>query len=234
MKHQFITATIVLAAMLFVACPTSGYSSINIPEDMNTAVNINTADGMDATETIEIKADTVKADTSDVIVPALNRLIHADDFLLLTQGKETALNILSSLDNDVYGNREVPMVRNLLTSKHQTVSLHELKDYRRVRSIQVNNSGIFSYPYFTCRFKDSGGKMFFEKTTGSQRKSGYVYETTRETMVFLGGWSVNNDPQTTYNSPNSVAGMVYKIGTGKIIMLFVMSNQTFEIYELKK
>ena len=53
-------------------------------------------------------------------------------------------------------------------------------------------------------------------------------------MVFLGGWSVNNDPQTTYNSPNSVAGMVYKIGTGKIIMLFVMSNQTFEIYELKK
>ena len=177
MKHQFITATIVLAAMLFVACPTSGYSSINIPEDMNTAVNINTADGMDATETIEIKADTVKADTSDVIVPALNRLIHADDYLLLTQGKETALNILSSLDNDVYGNREVPMVRNLLTSKHQTVSLHELKDYRRVRSIQVNNSGIFSYPYFTCRFKDSGGKMFFEKTTGSQRKSGYVYET---------------------------------------------------------
>ena len=58
-------------------------------------------------------------------------------------------------------------------------------------------------------------------------------KTHERQWLFLGGWSVNNDPQTTYNSPNSVAGMVYKIGTGKIIMLFVMSNQTFEIYELK-
>lgn len=218
MKHQIITAAIAFAAMQFVACPAFGHSET-----------------MDITsKTMEITADTVTTDTSCDIVPALNRLIHADDYLLLVEGREKAQEILDGLGDDAYGIREAPMVRSLLTGKPLTVSPSELKAYRRVRSIQVNNMGIFSYPYFACRFREKNGKLFFEKTSGSQRKSGYVYENTPTEMVFLGGWSVNNDPQTTYDSDNSEAGMIYKIGAGKIIMLFVRPNQTFEIYELKR
>lgn len=218
MKHQIMMATIAFAAMQFVACPAFGHS-----ETMDIA-----------SEPMKITADTVKADTSCDIVPALNRLIHADDYLLLVGGREKAMEILGGLGRDAYGIREASMVRRLLTGKPLTVSPGELKAYRRVRSIQVNNMGIFSYPYFACRFREKGGKLFFEKTSGSQRKSGYVYENTPTAMVFLGGWSVNNDPQTTYDIENSEAGIIYKIGAGKIIMLFVRPNQTFEIYELKK
>ncbi len=218
MIHHFITAKIAFATMLFIACPTIGHSGTR---------NI-------TSETMEIMADTVKSDTFCDIAQDLNRLIHADDYLLLVGGKEKALEILACLGEDAYGIREMPMVRSLLTGKSQAFSPSELKAYRRVRSIQVNNMGIFSYPYFACRFREKEGKLFFEKTAGSQRKSGFLYENTPTTMVFLGGWSVNNDPQTTYDSPNSEAGIIYKIGDGKIIMLFVKANHTFEIYELKK
>ncbi|MBP3511525.1 MAG: DUF4893 domain-containing protein [Prevotella sp.] len=225
MKHQIITAAMAFAAMQFVACPASGHTETM--DIMSEAMEV-------MSKTIGITSDTVTTDTSCDIVPALNQLIHADDYLLLVGGREKALEILDGFGRDAYGIREAPMVRNLLTGKPLTVSPGELKAYRRVRSIQVNNMGIFSYPYFACRFREKDGKLFFEKTTGSQRKSGYVYENTPMAMVFLGGWSVNNDPQTTYDSVNSEAGMIYKIGAGKIIMLFVRPNQTFEIYELKK
>ncbi len=218
MIRNFIAATMAFAAIQFVECPAIGHSgTMDIPS-----------------ETMEITADTVKTDTFCDIVQDLNRLIHADDYLLLVEGKEKALEILAGLSDDAYGIREMPMVRSLLTGKSHTFSTNELKAYRRVRSIQVNNMGIYSYPYFVCRFREKEGKLFFEKTAGSQRKSGFVYENTPTAMVFLGGWSVNNDPQTTYDSPNSEAGVIYKIGEGKIIMLFVKANQTFEIYELKK
>lgn len=216
MRHQMITATIAFVAMRFVACPAIGHS-----ETMGIAAD-------------SVTADTVKADTSCDIVQELNRLIHADDYLLLAGGKEKALEILDGLGDDAYSIREKPMVRSLLTGKLQSFSPSELKAYRRVRSIQVNNMGIFSYPYFACRFREKDGMLFFEKTAGSQRKSGFLYENTPTTMVFLGGWSVNNEPQTTYGGSNSEAGMVYKIGEGKVIMLFVKANRTFEIYELKK
>ncbi|WP_290234136.1 hypothetical protein, partial [Bacteroides acidifaciens] len=76
---------------------------------------------------------------------------------------------------------------------------------------------------------------FFEKTTGSQRKSGYIYDNKPDSKVFLGGWSVNDDPQTSYQGENSVCGMVYKIGSNKLIMLFLAPDEkSFEIYELTK
>ncbi|MDE7509597.1 MAG: DUF4893 domain-containing protein, partial [Muribaculaceae bacterium] len=107
--------------------------------------------------------------------------------------------------------------------------------FKRVRSIQIDaRDGIFSYPYFNCRFRKINGKIFFEKTTGSQRKSGYIYQNTPESLIFLGGWSVNNDPQTTYGSENSVAGTIYKIGPAKAIMIFPTDDHRVEIYELTK
>lgn len=82
--------------------------------------------------------------------------------------------------------------------------------------------------------QEKEGRLFFEKTTGSQRKSGYIYDNRPDSKVFLGGWSVNNDPQTTYDSENSVAGKIYRIAADRIIMLFIAPDgRSFEIYELK-
>lgn len=181
------------------------------------------------------ETDTVASiNTADSINPSIRNIIHEEDFEKLATGKHEALNILLHLDSDAYGKNETAMVRNLLMKKEQNISKQELTSYHKVRSIQVNRLGIFSYPYFTCRFRIYNDKMFFEKTSGSQRKSGYVYRNTPQSMVFLGGWSVNNDPQTSYGSINSEAGMLYKIGTNKLIMLFVNPGERFEIYEFIK
>lgn len=172
--------------------------------------------------------------TDACIDTSLLKLILPDDYDCLVMNREKALDILSALDATAYGINERGMVERMLTQQELAVSSQELSAYRRVRSIQVNNSGIFSYPYFACRFTRRDGRIFFEKTSGSQRKSGFVYDNRPTSKLFLGGWSVNNDPQTAYGSEKSQAGMLYKTAADRLMMLFVVPGRSFEIYELRK
>ena len=126
-------------------------------------------------------------------------------------------------------------MEKLLNAATFSLTPKEITGFKRVRSIQIDaRDGIFSYPYFNCRFREIDGKIFFEKTKGSQRKSGFLYQNSPESLIFLGGWSVNDEPQTTYGSENSVAGTVYKIGSDKVIMIFPTDQDRVEIYEFVK
>lgn len=196
--------------------------------------------GYNYTESVEvvevIEVDAIEAvDSLESVDYSLYGIIKNRDWNRLVLDREQALSVLERLNADAYGINERPMVKKLLISKQLKITNQELLSYKRVRSIQVTDMGIFSYPYFSCRFKRKGGNLFFEKISGSQRKSGYVYDNKPDSKVFLGGWSVNDDPQTTYDSENSVPGMIYKIGGNKIIMVFLAPDeQSFEIYELTK
>lgn len=194
----------------------------------------NYADSVEVVEVIEV--DAIEAvDSLDYVDYSLYGIIKNRDWDRLVLDREQALSVLEHLPSDAYGLNEKAMVKKLLTSKNLRITNQELLTYKRVRSIQVNNLGIFSYPYFACRFKRKDVKLFFEKTSGSQRKSGYVYDNKPDSKVFLGGWSVNDEPQTTYDSDHSEPGMIYKIGANKIIMVFLSPDeQSFEIYELTK
>ena len=194
----------------------------------------NFADAVEVVEVIEVGA-IESVDSLEYIDYSLYGIIKNRDWDRLVLDREQALYVLETLPSDAYGLNERPMVKKLLTSKNLKIDARELLAYRRVRSIQVSNLGIFSYPFFSCRFIRKDGKLFFEKTSGSQRKSGYVYDNKPDSKVFLGGWSVNDDPQTTYDSDHSEPGMIYKIGANKFIMLFLAPDeQSFEIYELIK
>ncbi len=161
-------------------------------------------------------------------------LVISNDFYALIECRKKAIDILNSLTINAFALNEKPDVENLLTAPIMEISPTELLKYKRVRSIQItsSNDGIFSYPYFNCRFIEKEGKIFFEKTKGSQRKSGYIYKNTPNTMIFLGGWTYNDNPQTTYGSENSIAGILYKIGENKLIMIFIEDKNRFEIYEI--
>ncbi len=189
----------------------------------------------DSVEVIEV-IDVVEAvDSLDYVDYSLYGIIKNRDWDRLVLDREQALSVLDHLPSDAYGLNERASVRKLLTTKNLKITNQELMAYRKVRSIQVSRMGIFSYPYFSCRFKRKDGKLFFEKISGSQRKSGYIYDNKSDSKVFLGGWSVNDDPQTTYDSENSEPGMIYKIGPNKVIMVFLAPDeQSFEIYELIK
>ena len=194
----------------------------------------NSTDSIEAVDVVEV--DAIEAvDSLDYVDYSLYGIIKNRDWDRLVLDREQALSVLEALPSNAYGINEINTVKRLLSSKNLKITNQELLQYRKVRSIQVNDMGIFSYPYFACRFKKKEGKLFFEKLTGSQRKSGYVYNNKPNSKVFLGGWSVNDDPQTTYDSENSVPGMIYKIGANKIIMVFLAPDeQSFEIYELTK
>lgn len=167
--------------------------------------------------------------------PKLEGIILPSDYGVLARDRIIAWEALSTLTPKSYGCVEKNMVEKLLNAKTYPITPKDMIGFRRVRSIQIDaRDGIFSYPYFNCRFKKADGKVFFEKTTDSQRKSGYVYQNSPESLVFLGGWSVNDDPQTGYGSTNSVVGKVYKIGPRKAIMIFPTEEDRVEIYELTK
>ena len=167
--------------------------------------------------------------------PKLEGIILPSDYGVLARDRNIAWEALSTLTPKSYGYAEKNMVEKQLNAKTYSITPKDMIGFRRVRSIQIDaRDGIFSYPYFNCRFKKADGKVFFEKTTGSQRKSGYVYQNSPESLVFLGGWSVNDDPQTGYGSTNSDVGKVYKIGPRKAIMIFPTEEDRVEIYELTK
>lgn len=167
--------------------------------------------------------------------PKLEGIILPSDYGVLARDRNIAWEALSTLTPKSYGYAEKNMVEKQLNAKTYSITPKDMIGFRRVRSIQIDaRDGIFSYPYFNCRFKKADGKVFFEKTTGSQRKSGYVYQNSPESLVFLGGWSVNDDPQTGYDSTNSAVGKVYKIGPRKAIMIFPTEEDRVEIYELTK
>lgn len=166
---------------------------------------------------------------------ALEGIILPKDYGLLSLDRDKALQALASLSPRSYGYAELHEVRRLLEAKTYPVAPAEMVGFKRVRSIQIDaRDGIFSYPYFNCRFREIDGRIFFEKTSGSQRKSGYVYQNNPESLIFLGGWSVNDDPQTLYGSDNSVAGKIYKIGPRKAIMILPSDDNRVEIYEFIK
>lgn len=165
----------------------------------------------------------------------LEGVILLSDYDALSRDRNIAWDVLSTLSSESYGYAEKNMVEKLLNAKPCHITPEDMIGFRRVRSIQIDaRDGIFSYPFFNCRFKNVGGKMFFEKTTGSQRKSGYVYQNTPESLIFLGGWSVNDDTRTQYGSDNSVAGTLYMISHRRAIMIFPTEEGRVEIYELTK
>ena len=166
---------------------------------------------------------------------ALEGIILPKDYGLLSLDRDKALQALASLSPRSYGYAELDEVRRLLEAKTYPVTPVEMIGFKRVRSIQIDaRDGIFSYPYFNCRFREIDGRIFFEKTSGSQHKSGYVYQNNPESLIFLGGWSVNDEPQTLYGSDNSVAGKIYKIGPRKAIMILPSDDNRVEISDRGK
>ena len=146
---------------------------------------------------------------------------------------------IEALAPSVHGFAEVPELKALLSKDRGIPSKDELVGNWKVRSIQVNRLGLFSYPYFNAKFSKVGGMLFFEKTTGSQRRSGFLLPDASGNLVLVGGKTVNEDPQRPHSSlggtPDSdTIGKVFKIGEGQLIILLDTSPQKFEIYQLKR
>ncbi len=135
---------------------------------------------------------------------------------------------------------ELKRISKIFSQKEEKITPKDLMGLRKVRSIQIGQLGVFKYPYFACKFKQKEEGLFFEKTTGSQRKSGLVFVDEDTVMVFLGGWSVNNDPQKPYSglvgskvTKYDSVGVFVKRG-GRVLAVFPEGPKSYEVYEFSK
>ena len=94
-----------------------------------------------------------------------------------------------------------------------------------------------------CRVRRAGDGLFFEKLTGSQRVSGFLYPRDGTSFVLLGGATVNEEPQRRYTSDGGApaevlqhnrAGLVTKVGLGRLRIVFPQEIGQFEVLDLTR
>jgi len=138
---------------------------------------------------------------------------------------------------------DLDQVRQLLAAKALPAPLDELTGTWRCRSVQINNLGVFAYPFFRCRIVGDASALHFDKLNGSQRRSGRLFPAAGDTRVFLGGATVNDDPRKSYSALENPAaaaresdsvGVLRKIGDHHLLMILDAKPESYEVYELKR
>ena len=101
-----------------------------------------------------------------------------------------------------------------------------------VASIQANNRLVIVYPFFDCRFVRKNGKLFFEKTTGSQRRSGCLYPSAGDHMVFLGSLTMNDDVNS--GEYTDTVGVLVRKASDRFLLILDVTKEGYEMYEIVK
>jgi len=102
----------------------------------------------------------------------------------------------------------------------------------RCRSIQANSRIIVVYSFFDCRFIRKNGKLFFEKTTGSQLRSGYLYPSTGDHMVFLGTLTMNDDANS--GEYTDTVGVLVRKASDRFLIILDATPEGYQLYEIVK
>lgn len=135
------------------------------------------------------------------------------------------------------------VVEELLAEPHRPLTATGLTGDWKVRSLQGARYGIFPYPWFKARIELRDGRVFFRKLTGSQRRSGWLLPPPDGggDWYFVGGTSVNEDPQVPYSKTgegsvrdSDTVGLAWGIADGRVLMLLDVSDDSYEVYQLKR
>ena len=143
------------------------------------------------------------------------------------------------------GAKELPFLEAILAAKPELLAAPDLTGAWKLRSVQDGSDGaIFSYPWFAGKISPrKDGSMFFEKTSGSQRRSGRLLRQDGRLWVFLGGSTVNEDQQVGYSAltgskkprESDSAGVLFRLGKDRLVLVMDGNGpQGWEVYEMKR
>ena len=155
------------------------------------------------------------------------------DKIKLDNDREKALKLLMDLPNSSSYIEERAEIQKLLLMSPQIITEKELSGFRKVRSIQIDNYGIFSYDFFNCIFKMDRNTIYFEKITGSQRKSGHLYKKDDWSFIYLGAYHFIDTPKAKYGSERSESGTLYKLSDNMLLMV-LYDSQRCELLQFAK
>ena len=84
------------------------------------------------------------------------------------------------------------------------------------RSIKAGGlSALVVYGWFKCEVSDDGSGWMLKKTSGSQRTTGRFYDDGEKRSIYLGSFSVNDDPAKPYGSGPESDQVGYAFRTGQ-------------------
>ncbi len=173
----------------------------------------------------------------------LNDMEDVKDFEFLTNEQKNMLfGDLRSLvlnymeEHGNYGNNQdfEEVYRTLMNGEPLKITANELLGYKRVRSTQIKENGIYKYDFFPCKFTKEADLLCFNKTGGSQRKWGQLSRVDDRHIAFSGCWYIGGDKPTYFTDESKLAvGQLVKLTPSTIIIIFPDEND-FEIYEFSK
>ncbi len=168
--------------------------------------------------------------------------LHPDDRHSIQQADATARSTLDSIGPEGYGHEEVVGIAALLDARAITRPTDRLLGDWRCRSIQLGESDLFSYPYFRCHIEQLDGSLRFRKSTGSQRRTGWLHAAGEGHWVFVGSSHYNDDPVPDYSGLNDDSddqdrerdsvGVLDTLADGRLRMILDAKPGRVEIYEL--
>ncbi|MER8826921.1 DUF4893 domain-containing protein [Mesorhizobium sp. M0938] len=108
----------------------------------------------------------------------------------------------AALDEAKAGNAaEVKELDALMAKPLVSFSDKDLTGNWQCRTIKAGGPGaLVIYGWFKCKVSDDGSGWRLEKTTGSQRTKGRFFDDGEKRAIYLGSFSVNNDPAKPYGS----------------------------------
>jgi hypothetical protein len=142
---------------------------------------------------------------------------------------------------------DMATIHEVLDPASQPMSDGEARGQWRCRTIKLGGiTPSVVYGWFNCRISDRDGHLFFEKTSGSQRVSGWLYPDQSGGLVLLGANTVKGEPQRRYSgsgasagadaTPDDAVGVLTAIGPGhaRVEFPYPVQESTFDVLELKR
>ena len=144
--------------------------------------------------------------------------------------------------------KDLAYVKRLLGADTLTLSADTLAKQYRCRTIKVGGpiGSAIIYGWFKCSVKKMpDGRLFFEKTTGSQRMTGYLYPMSKSKWVLLAAPNKDHSgPARAYSGPKGGiadpqlqdrVGVVEWLQDGRyrIVFPYPVLESTFDIVEME-
>ena len=110
---------------------------------------------------------------------------------------------------------DVAVLDELLARPTVSFSDKELTGDWQCRTIKAGGLGaLVVYGWFRCRVTDDGSGWMLDKTSGSQRTRGRLYDDGEKRAIYLGSLRYNDDPAVDYAADPEMDQVGYAFRTG--------------------
>lgn len=122
----------------------------------------------------------------------------------------------AALDEARGGNPEdVAVLDRILARPAVAFSDRDLTGDWRCRTIKAGGIGtLVIYDWFRCKVTDDGSGWLLDKTSGSQRTRGRLYDDGDKRAIYLGSLRYNDDPASDYAADPQMDQVGYAFRTG--------------------